>query len=397
MQNGLGDGKPQPGAGFAAVTAAAVVAVKNAGQIVGGNAGAVILHFYAAAPRGGQAAHGKPAVSTQVMAGVAQKIVQNALHHGRVGQHGAHIVGLHLQRPAVLRAHGLVALGHLAAQLGHIKFHQLGLLAAAAHAAELHHAVYKAAQAVGFVNDNAQLGVAALGAVAGQVANGFRIALDQGQRGAKIMAHIGQKLLLQLAGALHLGGHAVEILCQLAHFVLPGAAYPGRVIALGNAARSGGKLADGLGEPIAEPEAGCQTHQKHQPQNGRQKLVHHHARNADLVQVGAYQHGILLVGAQAAHHHLGGIAAGAYDLIQLALVKHGLAQLHGHIGVAVGQIAGAPAHGGAIFVYKAGIQVFGVVYILQAYIAHLHAGVGHIQRAVVHGGVHLLPEFRVEL
>ena len=324
----------------------------------------MILHLYAAAAGRGQAAHGKPAVLTQVVAGVAQKVVQNALHHGRVGAYGAGVIGLHGQSPVVLRTHGIIALGHLAAKLGHIKIDQLRALAAAAHTAQLHHTVYKAAQAVGLINDDAQLRIAALGVIAGQIADRFGIALDEGERGAQVVAHISQKLLLQLAGALYFGCHVVEVGGQLAHFILPGAGNAGRVIAVGNAAGRTRKLTDGLGEPITEPHAGGQAHQQHKAQNGGQKLIHDHACDTDLVQVGADHNGILLIGAQAAHHHLRGIAAGAYDLVKLALLKQRLAQLYGNIGVAVGHIAGAPAYGGAVFVHQAGVKIFGIVYIL---------------------------------
>ena len=47
LEDGLGDGKAQPGALLAGVRTGAVVAVEDIGQVGGGDAGAVVLHLHA--------------------------------------------------------------------------------------------------------------------------------------------------------------------------------------------------------------------------------------------------------------------------------------------------------------------------------------------------------------
>ena len=85
LEDGLGDGKPQTGALLACVRAGAVVPVKDIGQVGGGNARAVVLHFYPHALAAAEGAQHKDAVCTDVVHGVAQQVVQRALHHVRVG------------------------------------------------------------------------------------------------------------------------------------------------------------------------------------------------------------------------------------------------------------------------------------------------------------------------
>ena len=160
------------------------------------------------------------AVTADVVEGVAQKVVQHPLHHGRVGADRAGVIGLQVKVPVVFVAQGIVAAGNLKAKLAHVKIDKARLLGTALHLAQLHDAVDERGQAVGLVHDDVAL-LGALGIiVAGQVAHRLGIALYQGQRGAQVVADIGQNVFFQLGAALDLGGHVVEILCQTADLVM---------------------------------------------------------------------------------------------------------------------------------------------------------------------------------
>ena len=126
--------------------------------------------------------------------GVAQKVVQHPLHHGRVGADRAGIIGLQVKVPVVFVAQGIVAAGNLKAKLAHVKIDKARLLGTALHLAQLHDAVDKRGQAVGLVHDDVAL-LGALGIIiTGQVAHRLGVALYQGQRGAQVVADIGQNV-----------------------------------------------------------------------------------------------------------------------------------------------------------------------------------------------------------
>ena len=103
---------------------------------------------------------------------------------------------------------------------------------------------------VGLVHDDVAL-LGALGIIiAGQVAHRLGVALYQGQRGAQVVADIGQNVLLQLGAALDLGGHVVEVLGQTSDLVMAFDFYLHIVVAGGDLLRAVGQLADRVREPV---------------------------------------------------------------------------------------------------------------------------------------------------
>src|SRR5699024_7046700 len=122
LQDRFGDGQAKPRPRLALVLAGPVIAVEYVGQVLRQNTGAVVLDLHAAdAVSGGDAAQDEHAVGAHVMGGVAQKIVQNPLHHAGVSLNDALVVGLQLEGPAVLVADGVIAAGNLKAELAHVK------------------------------------------------------------------------------------------------------------------------------------------------------------------------------------------------------------------------------------------------------------------------------------
>ena len=76
LQNGLGDGKPQPGTGLAGILAGALVAVEQVRQFLRRDAGAVVLYFHpATAVWHGDGPQHKHTVRTHMVGGVAQQVV----------------------------------------------------------------------------------------------------------------------------------------------------------------------------------------------------------------------------------------------------------------------------------------------------------------------------------
>ncbi len=152
--------------------------------------------------------------------GVAQQVVQGALHHVGVGVDGQLLLRqFQLELPAVLGTDGVVALADLIAELAHIKVDLLALFRAAGHLAQLHDAGDQRCQPVGLIHDDVHLLVAVGLVVAGDVPHRLGIALDEGQRGAQVMGDIRQQVALHLSRVLDFLGHVVELLRQVAQFV----------------------------------------------------------------------------------------------------------------------------------------------------------------------------------
>ena len=199
LEDRLCDGKAKAGALLSGVGTGAVVPVEDIGQVVGSNAGAVILHLDPHALGTALGPQDKDAVLADVVHGVAQKVVQCTLHHVRVGVDRQLLIRqLQLQLPAILGADGVVALAHLVTQLSHVKVHAFAFCRAAGHFAQLHHAGDQRGQTVGLIHDNVHLFIAVGLVVAGNVAHRLGIALDEGQRGAQVVGNVGQQVALHL-------------------------------------------------------------------------------------------------------------------------------------------------------------------------------------------------------
>ena len=396
LQDGLGDGKPQPGAHLPGVAPAPVVPVKDVGQILRPDARAVVLNFHpAAALLEGDGPQQEHPVLADVVHGVAQQVVQHPLHHGRVGPHRAGLLGFQLQGPAVLCAHRVVPLGHLFAQLGHVKVHQFGLLRAAAHLGKLHYAVHQPAEPVGFVHNDVQLLGALVRFIAGQIAHGLRIAPDEGQRGAQVVAHVGQQLPLQLSRLLHLARHVVEVPRQQAEFVPLALVHVHVVVALGDLPGRGRKLGQRPGDPPAEQPRRQQA-EGQQPQcHHGQQLAQHGVRLAHPGQAGRNQNGILPIGGRAAHHHLLGAALGLQNFIQAAVFKGVLPQGNGRGGIPGGGAALAELDAAAL-VDEAGVQVFHLVDAAQGLVGDVHTALAQVHLPVADALVQPGPEVRVQ-
>ena len=88
--------------------------------------------------------------------------------------------------------------------------------------------------------------------VAGDVAHGLGVALDEGERGAQVVGDIGQQVPLHLRGPLDFLRHVVEILGQVAKLIVPARFHMDGIIALGHLPRRTGELTQRLCEPLAE-------------------------------------------------------------------------------------------------------------------------------------------------
>ena len=305
LEDGLGDGKAQAGALLACVGAGAVVAVEDIGQVLRRDAGAMVFHFHPDALGAFECPQEEKPVLSDVVHGVAQQVVQGPLHHVGVGVNGKLLFGqLQLELPAVLGADGVVTLADLVAELAHIKMHPLALDGTAGHLAQFHHAGDEGCQPVGFVHDNIHLLVAVGLVVARDVPHRLGVALDEGQRGAQVVGDIGQQVPLHLGGMLDFLRHVVEVLCQIAQFVVPLGVHLHVVIALGHLPGRAGKFPQGLGEPLAEQPGRRHGERKDQCRRQRQHGAHHPAGLRDMHQAGGHQHRIAAIGGRFAHHQL---------------------------------------------------------------------------------------------
>ena len=395
LQDGLGDGQPQAGAHLAGIAAAAVVPVKDIGQVLLGDAGAVVLHLHqhlAALARG--AAQLERPVLADMVHGVAQQVVKHPLHHGRVGVYRAGLFRLQLQGIAVLRAHRLVAGGHFLAQLGHIKADGLRLFRAAAHLGQLHDTVHKAGQPVGLVHNNVQLLGALSGVAAGQIAHRLRITLDEGEGGAQVMAHIRQQIFLHLGGLVHLARHMVKVAGQLVQLVAAlGGLQPHLIVALGHLARGAGQLGDGPGKPAAEQPG--RQHAQHQQnhRHQRHKVAQNHAGLVHLGQAGGQDDRVLPIARQAAYHHLAaGSVRALHDLIDLALLGHLGPQRDHRIGILLGRGA---AESAVTVMQQAGVQMLDVGNAAQRVVGNVHTAALQVQLAGNDVLVHAVPKVLV--
>ena len=217
--------------------------------------------------------------------------------------------------PVVLVAQGVVAARNFKAKFAHVKINEVGLFGAALHLAQLHHAVDQCRQTVGLVHNDVALLGALFGVGAGQVAHSLGVALYQGQRGAQVVADIGQNVLFQLGAALDLSGHVVEVLGQLADLVM---VYNGQldiIVAGSNLFCTAGKLLHRPGEPPAEQHGKQQIQhqqdQRHRPQDAAQHL----GGCGDLCHAGGHDDAVLAVRRKLAHQHLPG-GADLHDLVQ---------------------------------------------------------------------------------
>ena len=220
LEDGLCDGKPQAGALLARIGAGAVIPVKDIGQILGTDAGAVILDLYPDSLGHLSGPQEEDAVPADVVHGVAQQIVEGALHHVGVGiDRQLFLRQFQLELPAILGTDRVIALADLIAELAHIKVDLLALFRAAGHLAQLHDAGDQRRQPVGLIHDDVHLLVPVGLVVAGDVPHRLRIALDEGQRGAQVVGDICQQVTLHLSRVLDFPGHVVELLRQVAQFV----------------------------------------------------------------------------------------------------------------------------------------------------------------------------------
>ena len=115
----------------------------------------------------------------------------------------------------------LIALCHFLAKLRNVKAHRRQFFRAAGHLRKLQHAVHKAGQAVGLVDDNVHLRGPLFGVGAGQVPHRFGIAFNKRQRRAQVMADVGEQVPLQLVRTRHLPRHGIEILRKHSQFIVP--------------------------------------------------------------------------------------------------------------------------------------------------------------------------------
>ena len=395
LQNGLGDGQPQPGAGASRILPGAVVPVKEVGQVLRRDAGAVVLHLHpAAAALHGDGPQDEHPVRPQMPRGVAQQIVQHPLHHGGVRLHGALPVGLQPQRPAVLLTQRVVAPGHLKAQLTHVELHQIGLVRAALHLAQLHHAVHQRREPVGLVhNDVALLGAFFL-VIAVDVPHRLGIALDEGQRGAQVVAHVGKDVLFQLGRAAHLPGHVVEFLRQQPEFVRAVNVHLYIIVAVRHLPGALCQKMQRPGIPPAEQHRKQQVEQQQEQCDGGQDLRQHPRSGGDLGEVRGYDDPVISVLRQDAHHHLPG-GAGVHDLIDAALLKQRFAQTDGGGGVPrQRQVAAKGAHR---LMEHAGVQALVILHVAAGGVADVHTAVVHIELSALNGLPQPAPEFLVQI
>jgi len=333
LEDGLGDGKAQTGALLAGIRTGAVVPIKDIGQVVGRDAGAVVLHLDPHALGAALGPQDEDAVFADVVHGVAQQVMQCALHHVGVCVNGQFLVRqFQLKLPAVLGADGIVPFAHLVAQLAHIKVHALAFVGTAGHLAQLHHAGDQCGQAVGLVHDNVHLLIAVGLVVAGNVAHRLGIALDKGQRGAQVVGDVGQQVALHLRRMLHLACHVVEVPGQIAQLIAAAGIHLHGIVAHGHLAGSAGKLAQRLCEPLTEQP--CRRHGKGKDQRRchGQHGAQHLAGFSHMHKAGSDQNGVLAAGGVAPYQQL--CRAGEPRRIQgLHKAAGGAAFLaHGHSG-----------------------------------------------------------------
>ena len=293
LEDGLGDGEAQTGPLLARVGAGAVVPVKDIGQIVRRDAGAVVLDLDPDALGALLRPEDEHAVRADVVHRIAQQIVQGALHHVRVRVNGQFFVRkLQLEGPVVLGTDGIIPLADLVAELAHIEVDLLALFCAARDLAQFHDAGHQRGQAVGFIDDDVHLLVTVGLVVAGDVPHRLGIALDEGQRGAQVVGDICQQVPLHLGCALDLPRHVVEVLGQVAQLVAAGRLDMDRVVPVCHLTGRTGELPQRFGEPLAEQP--CRAHREREDERCRygQHRAQHLARLGDVHQGRADQHGI---------------------------------------------------------------------------------------------------------
>ncbi len=391
------DGQPKPGAHFAGVGAGTVIPVKDIWQILGGNAGAVILHLYAAAAvLAAHSAQDEHAVRANVVHGVAKQVVQRALYHGRVGPYVYRLVGhLQLQLPAVLGADRVVPLAHLVAQLGYVKADRLALFRAAGHLCKLHDAGHKGGQPVGFVHDDVHLLVPLCLVVAGDVSHGFGITLDECERCAQVVGDVRQQVPLHLRGILHLPRHVDELPRQVAQLAGAAGVYLNVKIPARNLLRRAGELAQRPCEPLAEQPRGGHCKGEYQRRDCGQNYAQNLPGLGHMDAAGHDKDGIRAVRGCAANHYLRSAAGGLQHLLNLALLPAQPAHLQNGRPVP-GKILvfGAVGEGGVV--QQAGVEVFPRKDAAQSRVGHVHAEVAQLgvcaQRVI-----HLLLKFLVYL
>ena len=266
--------------------------------------------------------------------------MQCALHHFGIGIYRQLLVGqFQLELPAVLGADGVVPFAHLIAELAHIKMYPLAPVGTAGHLTQFHHAGHQRGQPVGFVHDDIHLFVPVLLVITGDVAHRFGVALDEGQRGAQVVRDVGQQVPLHLGGVLHFSGHVVEVAGQIAQLVAAAAVHMDGIVAQCHLAGSAGKLAQGLGEPLAEEPRCRQCKDEDQCCSHRQYGAQHFSGFCHMHQTGGDQNGVLAAGGHAPHQKL--CRAGQPGRVQgldetvcgAALLAHGHSSGNDHVVV----------------------------------------------------------------
>ena len=313
----------------------------------------MILDFNAAALLLRDGPQHNDTVRTDVVERIAQQVVHDPLHHGRVGADRAGLVGLQIKLPVIFVAQRVVAARDLKAEVAHVKVNKIRPFRTALHFTQLHHAVDERGKPVRLIdNDVALLGT--LGVVAaGQVTHGLGVALYQGQRGAQVVADVRQNVLFELGAALDLGGHIVEILGQTSDLIVAFNLDLHIVVAGGDLLRAVGQLADRVREPAAEKYRQQQVqHQQNQRDRPKDRAQHLGSRR-DLRQTCRDNDPVLPVGGEPpdAHLHRG---ADLYDLVQRAVLKQLLPQLNGNAGVQI--VAELPAERAGALMQQAGVH-----------------------------------------
>ncbi len=389
LQDGFRDGQAQPRADAAAVLPCAVVAVKDIGQILGRDAWAVVLDFDAAALFLRDGPQHDNAVRADVVERVAQQVVHDPLHHGRVGADGAGVIGLQVKLPVVFVAQSVVAARYFKAKLAHVKVYKIRLFRATLHFAQLHNAVDQRGQAVCLIHNNVAL-LGALGVVAArQIAHRLGVALYQGQRRAQVVADVGQNVFFQLGAALDLGGHVVEILCQTPDFIAVLHLNLYIVVARGDLLRAVGQLADGAGEPTAEKHGKQQVQHQQNQRHGAQNRAQHLGSRCNLGKACRDDDAVLPVGGKPtdAHLHRG---TDFYDLVKRAVLKQLLPQLDGHVGVQI--VAEIPAECARALMQKAGVHALVGFQAAQRCVGKINAAAIHVDFFVLEGLADAAPE-----
>ena len=246
LYEGLGDGQAQAAAtvGARAGPVGAVEALSDAGQVLGGDAEALVYHlhpYHRFAPgeaRLQRAGGGSPpwcgvlrppavhvdgdgAAGPRVLDGVVQQVDQHLLDAVRVGLgHGRSGAGLHLQdHPAGPGPGGQFGRGG-PGQLRHVEGPALQVQGLRVGAGKDQQVVDQPDEAVGLALHRLQKSVTHGGVVHGASAEGLHGALDGGEGGAQLVGDVGHKVDLRLAGGPQAGGHVVEGPAQAAQLVV---------------------------------------------------------------------------------------------------------------------------------------------------------------------------------